>query len=305
MKVSIIGTGRVGATLAYTLTIRGLADELVLVDRRAELSEGEALDLTHAEAFTGHPVLIRAGGIADTEGSDLVVLACSAPWQDHFTSRMDLADDNVRLLSEVVPPLVERSPAACLLVITNPVDVMTFHALRISGLGPRRVFGAGTLIDSARFRAMLSAEVGIHPDDLRAYILGEHGETQFPVLSLAQAGGESLQENEAARRLAGQLARSGFEVVDRKGYTNYAVSMAAALVVEAVAWDTRRTMPLSVLVDGYLGVSGVCLSMPVVVGRRGITRILHPRFSEEEAVAFRRSAQVVAEAIRRYLPSGQ
>ncbi len=301
MKVSIIGTGKVGATLAYTLIIRGLADELVLVDRRREVAEGEALDLLHAEAFTGHPVAIRAGQTAESAGSDLLVLACSAPWQAHYTSRMDLAEENARMFSELLPPLVAQSPEACLLVITNPVDVMTYHSLRVSGLPPSRVFGTGTLIDSARFRTMLSTEVGIHPDDLRAYILGEHGETQFPVLSLAQAGGESLEENEAARRLAGRLARSGFEVVERKGYTNFAVSMAAALVVEAVAWDTRRTMPLSVLVDGYLGVSGVCLSMPVVVGRQGITRMLHPRFSQEEAAAFRRSAQVVAEAIRRCL----
>lgn len=302
MKVSIIGTGKVGSTLAYTLIIRGLADELVLVDRRAEVAEGEALDLLHAEAFTGHPVLVRAGQAAETDGSDLLVLACSVPWQAHYTSRMDLAEENARMFSQLVPPLVERSPAACLLVITNPVDVMTYHALQISGLPPSRVFGTGTLIDSARFRAMLSAEVGIHPDDLRAYILGEHGETQFPVLSLAQAGGESLEQNEAARRLARRLARTGFEVVERKGYTNFAVSMAAALVVEAVAWDTRRTMPLSVLVDGYLGISGVCLSMPVVVGRQGITRVLHPRFGADEAAAFRRSAEVVAEAIRRSLP---
>jgi L-lactate dehydrogenase len=298
MKVSIIGVGKVGATLAYTLTIRGLADELVLMDPRPEIAEGEALDLLHAEAFTEHRVSVRAGDSEATAGSDMLILACSAPWKSTYTSRLELARENTRLFTALIPGLVERSPAVKLLVVSNPVDVMTYHALRISQLPAGRVFGTGTLIDSARFRAMLSAKVGIHPDDLRAYILGEHGDSQFPVLSLAQAGGERLEESVGAGQLAEDASRSGYAVVDQKGYTSFAISMAAALVVEAVAWDTRRTMPLSVRVDGYLGVKDVCLSLPVVVGREGVTRLLHPKFRDEEAEAFRRCAGIVSEAIR-------
>jgi L-lactate dehydrogenase len=298
MKVSIIGVGNVGATLAYTLTIRGLTDELALMDQRPEVAQGEALDLLHAEAFTSQPVLVRAGGFDATAGSDLLVLTCSAPWKSTYASRADLARDNLRTFESLVPALVEQSPEAKLLVISNPVDVMTYHALRISRLPAHRVFGTGTLIDSARFRAMLSAEVGIHPDDLRAYILGEHGESQFPALSLAQAGGERLEESEIACRLAGEASRWGWAVVNQKGYTSFAISMAAALVVEAVARDTRRTMPLSVLIDGFLEVRDVCLSLPVVVGREGVVRVLQPKFRTEEADAFRHCAGVVAETIR-------
>jgi L-lactate dehydrogenase len=299
MKVSVIGVGRVGSTLAYTLLLRGLADELVLVDRQPGVAEGEALDLDHAEAFTAHPVAVRAGGLADTAGSDVVVLACSVPWSADYTSRFDIGRDNLAIFQDVVPPLAEASPRAKILVITNPVDVMTWHAIRLSGFEPGRVFGTGTLVDSARFRMLLSEKMGIHPDDLRAYTLGEHGDSQFPVFSLAVAGGTRIAENDATHEVFRQASRSGFEVVRRKGHTNYTISMAATLVIEAIAWDTRRTMPLSVRIDGFLGARDVCLSLPVVVGRAGVTRVLEPKLGEEESASFRRCAEIVREAIQR------
>ncbi|MGH8624307.1 MAG: hypothetical protein ACREYC_03170 [Gammaproteobacteria bacterium] len=166
---------------------------------------------------------------------------------------------------------------------------------------PSRVLGTGTLIDSARFRSMLSAEVGIHPDDLRAYILGEHGPSQFPALSLAQAGGEAIEDNRGRRRMFDQAVDAGFEVFRSKGYTNDAIAMAAALIIESIAFDKRHTMPISTLIDGYLGVRDVCLSVPVVVGREGITRVLQPDLNELEIDAFRASAVTVRGAINEML----
>lgn len=299
MKVAIVGMGRVGSALAFLLVERGVADELVLVDRQWQIAEGEALDLVHAQAFTHHTTRVYAGGEEDTSGADIIVLACSAPWRPGYTSRFDMGSANLRILRALVPVLAARSPQAKLLVISNPADVMTYHALQLSGFDAARVFGTGTLIDSARFRTLLSRTLGIHPDDVRAYILGEHGETQFPVFSLAMAGGMRIANDDATMALFDETTRAGFEVVNRKGHTNFAISMAAALVIEAIAHDTRRTMPLSVLVDGYLGVHDVCLSLPVVVGRAGITRVLHPTFSPEEAQAFHRCAEVVREGIAR------
>ena len=297
MRVSIVGMGRVGSTLAYTLLLRGLADELILVDDKGEIAQGEGLDLEHAEAFTGHPMSVRAGGPSDTAGSDVVVITCSVPWNPDYTNRFDIGRDNLRIYREIVPPLAEASPDAKLLIISNPVDVMTYHALELSGFPASRVFGTGTLIDSARFRTMLSARMGIHPDDLRAYILGEHGDSQFPAFSMATAGGTRIEEDSATDEIFRQASRSGFDVVHRKGHTNYAISMAAALVIEAVAWDTRRTMPLSVRIDGFLGVRDVCLSLPVVLGREGVTRVFEPDFGPDEADAFRRCAQIVRQAV--------
>ncbi len=304
MKVALVGQGRVGSTLAYTLLVRGLADEMVLVDRDADRALGEALDLQHAEAFIGHPVKIRAGGIAETAGSDIVILCCSAPWSAAYTSRFDLGRPNLALFRELVPPLAKASPGAKVLVVTNPVDVMTYHALELTGFGPERVFGTGTLIDSARFRTLLSGSMGIHPDDVRAYVLGEHGDTQFPIFRSAVAGGSRLIGEEAAHETLREVGRAGFEVVRLKGHTNYAISMAAALVVEAVAWNTCRTMPLSVRIDGIHGVRDACLSLPVVVGSRGIARVLEPDLDGGEVEAFRRCAAVMREGLARSLQAG-
>ena len=301
MKISLVGLGRVGSTLAYTLLLRGLADELVLLDCNRELAKGEALDLAHAEAFITHPMVVRDGDVDDSRDSDILIIACSVPWNQDYTSRFDIGYDNLKLLQEKIPPLAEASPNAKVLVITNPVDVMTYHVIQLTGFGPERVFGTGTLIDSARFRTMLSARMGIHPDDLRAYILGEHGDTQFPLSSMAMVGGSHILEDEATREIFRNASHAGFDVVRQKGHTNYAISMAAALVVEAIVWDTHRTMPLSVLVDGIQGVSDVCLSLPVVMGKDGITQVLEPELGETEVAAFLRCAEIVRHGIDRSL----
>jgi L-lactate dehydrogenase len=298
MKISVIGVGRVGSTVAYSAVVKGLVDEIVLVDRAREIAEGEAHDLLHAASFTAHPVDVRAGGYPETAGSDVVVICASVPWQPEFSSRLDLAVGNAKLYREIIPEIAAASPDAVLLVVTNPVDVLTYHALRISGFPPSRVIGTGTLVDSARFRALLSQEVGIHPDDLRAYILGEHGDSGFPALSVALTGGKRIDaESDRGREIFRTALQAGHFVFERKGYTNFAIAMAAATVIEAVARDSRRTMPVSVLVEGYLGVEDVSLSLPCVIGRQGIIRQLHPDLCEEEAAAFRRSAGIVREAI--------
>lgn len=299
MKVSIIGVGRVGSTVAYTLTMRGLGDELVLVNRRRQVAEGEAFDLQHALSFTDKPMTIRAGEVADTAGSDIVILCASVPTPPDITDRLALGPANAKLFDALIPPLAEASPRAILIVVSNPVDVLTHRTLILSHFEPTRVIGAGTLIDSARLRTMLSERVGIHPDDVRAYILGEHGASQFPAFSLARAGGAKLDERIANHALFEQAVDAGVRVFRHKGYTNYAISMATALIVDSIVHDARRTMPVSVRIDGWLGVSDVCLSVPAVVGRAGVTKVLTPELSDAEAAAFRRSAEVVREAIAR------
>ncbi|MEQ8846605.1 lactate dehydrogenase [Botrimarina sp.] len=297
MKVSIIGLGRVGSTLAYTLLLKEVAEELVLVNRSADLAEGDALDLQHARLFVDHHVDITAGGVAETTGSNVLAICASAPWKDEFKSRLDAAAANTRLFETLIPPLAKASPDAKILVVSNPVDVLTWHAIRLSGFEPHRVMGTGTLVDSARFRELISDQVGIHPADIRAYALGEHGDSQFMAFSCAEAGGEPLEDRPDRRAMFDEAVHAGIEVFRKKGYTNYAIAMAAAYVIEAIAGDARHTMPLSVLIDGYQGVSGVCLSVPVVVGRKGIIRWMKPELSEAEADAFRRSASVIRSTI--------
>jgi L-lactate dehydrogenase len=280
---------------------RGLADELILMDCNRKIATGEALDLQHAEAFTDHPMIVRSGEPDDTKGSDIIIISCSVPWNKDYTSRFDIGYDNLKLFQEIIPPLARLSTDAKVLIITNPVDVMTYHAIRLTGFEPGRVFGTGTLIDSARFRTMLSMRMGIHPDDIRAYILGEHGDTQFPIFSMAMAGGTRILKNKDTQEICREASRAGYHVMRQKGHTNYAISMAATLVIEAIVWDTHRTMPLSVLVDGFLDEREVCLSLPVVIGKDGITKVLEPNLGKDEIYAFHQCASIVRRGIERSL----
>lgn len=302
MKISIIGAGRVGTTLAYHIVLRGLASELVLQTRNLRRAEGDAMDLDHAQALLPTQAEIRAGDIPATHGSDILLVCASASYNPVMPSRLALGPDNARMLEELLPPLLDVSPNALLVMVSNPVDVLTWHALRITGLAPTRVFGTGTLLDSIRFRRALSRTKGIHPDDLRAYILGEHGESQFPAMSMAMAGAEPIDDTPAVRATFSEVSRSGIDIFHMKGHTSYGIAAATTAIVESIVLDEKRTMPLSVRIDGFCGVDDVCLSLPVVVGRQGITRVLQPKLNAEECRAFQQSALTVRRAIDESLP---
>ena len=298
MKVTIIGPGTVGMVLAYTLMLRGAAREIVLVGANRAKAEGEAMDLMHAQAFLQVPVSVRAGELADCAGSEVVAVCASVPTPEGLTSRNALAEGNARLMGEILPQVAAAAPETKLVMISNPVDVLTWQALELTGFPAERVMGTGTLVDSIRFREMLSALIGIHPDDLRAYILGEHGEHQFPAMSVAQAGGEKIDDTPERRALCDKAAHAGIEVFKKKRNTCYAIGQAAAYIIESILLDERRTVPLSVKIDGFLGVEGVCLSLPVVVGKHGVERVLHPDLSPIEAEQFRAAARAVKEVIQ-------
>lgn len=301
MKITIVGLGHVGSTLAHVLVMGGMADELVLINRTHRRAVGDALDLAHAASLAKRKVNVRAGDVEASRNSDLVVLTASAvrPPPDRPPSRLAMAEENAKLFETLTPPLYQASPEAVFLVITNPVDVLVWVTRKLTGAPATRVVGLGTLIDSARFRSLLSTEFGVHSDDIRAYILGEHGDSQLAALSTAVVGGEPIGDTARIRELMEQTIRSGVDVMQAKGYTNFAVASAAAMVVETIALDLRRTLPLSIELDDYLGVSDVCLSVPVVLGRKGVCRVLHPPLAASEIAAFGRSATIVREASAR------
>ncbi|WP_435016597.1 lactate/malate family dehydrogenase [Tundrisphaera sp. TA3] len=296
MKISVVGMGHVGGALAFALVLRAVPHELVVVGRTRDKVLGDANDLMHAAALV-RPMRVRAGELADTAGSDIIFLAASAA-KDAHGDRLDAAEVNARLFRELVPPLAQASPEAVIVVLSNPVDICTYVALKASGFPPGRVLGTGTLIDTARFRSLLSREIGINAIDIRAYILGEHGETQFPALSVASAGGMRLRtEDVDARALADKARGGGHQVAREKGYTNYAVALSATLIGQAIAEDARTVLPVSTLVDGFLGVKDVCLSLPCVIGRRGVDRILPVTLDADEVERFRASASVLRKVL--------
>ena len=297
MKISVVGVGRVGSTLAFALSQRNFVQELVLVGRDRNIARGEALDMGHAQSFVEVPTRITAGTVEDTAGSDILAVCASVPTPPDMADRSQLGPGNVKLMRELLPPLAKLSPAAILVMVSNPVDVLTRYAIEFTGYPANRVLGTGTLIDSARLRHELSLELRIHSNDLRAYILGEHGASQFAAMSCATAGGEAIDDTPKRRELIARVVRTGLEIARLKGYTNYGIALSATAIVEAIALDTKHTLPVSVAVDGFLGVTDVCLSLPAVLGRGGVERILHPHLNEAESQAFRASATAVRQQI--------
>lgn len=297
MKISIVGAGKVGVTVAFQLVLRGLATELVLNSRDRRRADGDARDLDHAQAMLPRQAEIGAGGVEETRGSRMLIVCASCEMGPGTVSRLSLGPKNVRMLEELLPPLLEVSPEAIVVMVSNPVDVLTWHALRITGLHPSRVIGTGTLLDSIRFRRALSRKTRIHPDDLRAYILGEHGDSQFPAMSTAMAGAEPIADTPEVRSLFRDVIGAGGDIFAKKGFTNFGVAAATNAIVESIVRDEKRTMPLSVRIDGFCDVRDVCLSVPVVLGKEGVERVLKPSLSEAECVAFRKSAEVVRAAI--------
>jgi L-lactate dehydrogenase len=289
--------GRVGSAIAFAATMEPIVSELVLLNRSLEKAVGDAMDLTHASVLRNSNMSIHAGAIEDAAGSDVIIFTPSVSPTRVDWKRSDLAIGNRVILEEWLPALAQSCPNAVLIMVTNPVDVMTYAAIQITGFPPQRVIGTGTLVDSIRYRSLLSAELQIHADDIRAYILGEHGDDQFAAYSVAMTGGEKFFPSETTRRLFRETVNLGYEVYNRKGYTNYGIALATMTIVDSIVYDLRHTMPVSVLVDGFLGVSDVCLSLPAVIGRAGVTRILHPPLSDDEADAFRHCAMKVRETI--------
>ena len=292
MKISITGTGRTGTAIAFALTLQGLADHIVLVSRDPSgKAEGDALDLAHAGvALNPKPTNITAGRLADAAGSDVVVVTNSVP-MDNMVDRNELAEGNSEIFKQMLPTLADDSPDAIFVIVTNPVDVMTHLAVRWAKLSPRRVIGTGTLIDTVRFRSLLAEMVGIHSHDVRAYVLGEHGEGMVPALSQATAGGVRLPESDAKIRDRFERARhAGIEILRHKGYTDYAVAACTAMIVGAIVDNTREVLPVSTTIDGPYGLRDVAMSLPCVIGRRGVLRVLQPTLSDDETAALLASA---------------
>jgi L-lactate dehydrogenase len=297
MKVSIVGIGHVGSSLGVALVAQGWMDELVLVGRNREKTEGEAMDLLHASAFT-RPVDVRAGDLSDTADSDVIAICIAGASTGDV--RHGATDTNSVILQDIIPKLAKVSPNGVFLMTSNPLDTMTTLTLRLSGLPPAQVIGSGTLLDTMRLRVLLSKNCDIHPMDIRAYVLGEHGDSQFAALSSASSGGARLPiKPKLLKKYADETVRAGYEIFRKKGYTNHGVAFAAARIINAIALDTHEVMPVSTLVTGDHGVRDVCLSLPAVIGRGGVLKTLKVELTAKEQQAFRNSAKVVKATLRK------
>ena len=302
-RVAIVGTGNVGATFAFALMLSGLAAEIVLIDVNRTRAEGEAMDLNHAVPFA-QQTRIWAGDYVDCDGADVTVISAGMA-QRPGESRIDLLRRNASVFAQIVPEVARHNPNGIILVATNPVDIMTHIAWRLSGLPASRVIGSGTILDTARFRYLLSQHFGVDPRSVHAYIIGEHGDSEVPVWSLANIAGMRLRDftrangmewNERAmEKIFHQTREAAYRIIDLKGATYYAVAAGLVRIVESILRNQRTVLSISSLVDGYSDVSDVCLSVPTVVDRGGVERVLQLELAPEEAEAFRRSGRFLKE----------
>ena len=297
-RVGLVGTGMVGATFAYALMQSGLANELNLVDADPARAEGEAMDLNHGMPFV-RPVQIRSGGYELLAGCDLVVVTAGAS-QRPGQSRLDLLRTNAGVIADVVPKVVAANPGGVILIATNPVDVLTQLASELAGLQHGRVFGSGTILDTARFRFLLGKHYGVDSRSVHASIVGEHGDTELPVWSLATiagipirdvAGPDGLQpDHDALDALFERTRDAAYQIIQRKRSTYYAIGLGLRAIVEAVLRDQHTVLTVSTPLRGAFGVEGIALSLPTVVGHGGAEQVLEIPMSIAEVAAFRHSA---------------
>lgn len=301
-KVAIVGAGAVGATLAYACLIRGVAHQVALYDVNTEKVRAEILDLRHGLQFVPRCDVVGGDDVGVCAGADVIAVTAGAKQRPGQT-RLDLAATNLRLCEALVPRLLEIAPDAILLMVTNPVDVLTYAALKISGLPGHRVLGTGTVLDSSRLRDLLAHHCGVAVQSVHAMIVGEHGDSEFPLWSSATIGfvpvdrfrlpGHRPVDEEAKQRIAAEVVTAAERVIRGKGATNYAIGLAASRIIEAVVRNESRVLPISSVLDGHYGLERVCLSVPAVVNRTGVGAVLDVPMTGHEAGLLRASANTV------------
>lgn len=306
MKIGIVGAGMVGSAAGFALALRGGASEVVFVDRNEALARAQAEDISHAVPFA-HPCKLGVGDYDALAGAGVVILAAGVA-QKPGESRLSLLARNAEVFSEVVGKVRHAAPEALLIVASNPVDIMTEVAQRASNLPPERVIGSGTVLDTARFRALLAEHLGVSAHSVHAFVLGEHGDSEVLAWSAARAGGEpvarfaaqlgaALTDDIRARIDAG-VRRAAYSIIAGKGATWYGIGAGLARIVQAIRDDQRAVLTVSIRAPQVAGVEDVALSLPRILGAGGVVATLHPELDGAETAALKRSAEILKETAR-------
>lgn len=304
-KISIIGAGFVGSTSAFAIIDAGIASDIVLVDINHEKAKAEAMDLSHGAAFV-KTVNVTAGTLEDTKNSDLIIITAGIGPKPN-ESRLDVLNKNIPVFKDIVPKLAQLSPNSILLVVSNPVDILTYLAYKYSGFPSNRVLGSGTVLDTSRFKSILSKQFDVDARNIHAYIIGEHGDSEIASWSLTKIAGMSVDEycqtlnmscNQNFKEdIQYEVKHAAYEIINRKGYTNYAIALAVRRISEAILDDEQSILTVSGLLNGVYGISDVCLAMPCIVGREGIRKILPIPLSKSEFDQLQNSANLLKDII--------
>lgn len=301
-KLTVVGAGSVGASVAYAALIRGSARHVALYDIAAEKVEAEVLDLAHGTQFTGSSDITGGADVSVAEGSHVVVITAGAK-QNPGQTRTELAATNAAIIRDMMPRLLEVAPNAIYVIVTNPCDVLTVLAHEATGLPARRIFASGTVLDTSRLRWKLAQRAGVATSSVHAWIVGEHGDTEFPLWSTATIGSVPITEfdlpdgtrfdREQLDAIAVDVRDAAYKVIKGKGATNYAIGLSSARIVEAILRDEHAILPVSTVLQGFHDIDGMALSVPSVVSARGAVPLPGTPFSDAELTLLRRSADAL------------
>lgn len=305
-KISIIGAGFVGSTIAYSLILSGITSEIVIVDINNEKSIGEVMDLNHGISFVS-PVNILSGQYKDIKDSDIIIITAGVNQKPEET-RLDLAKRNIDIFKEIVPEIVTYADDAILLVVSNPVDILTYATYKISGFNKNKVIGSGTVLDTSRFKYLLSTHTGIDARNIHTFILGEHGDSEVPIWSATNIAGMSMEQfcsscskcsGISKYNIFNDVKNAAYEIIKRKGATYYAVGLAVRRVVECILRNEHSVLTVSSLLEGQYGINDISLSLPCIVGNKGIENIIEISLSEDEILALQSSGMVIKDIIEK------
>lgn len=304
-KAAMIGCGFVGAASAFALMQSGLFSEMVLIDANREKAEGEALDISHGLPFA-RPMKIYAGDYPDLADAEVIVVTAGAN-QKPGETRLDLVKKNVGIFQSIIPQITKYNKNAIMLIVANPVDILTYAAVKISGLPENRVFGSGTVLDTARLKYLIGEHLSVDNRSVHTFIIGEHGDSEFPAWSCTNVSGVPLSRfcdmrgfhdhDQGMENLAESVKNSAYEIIGKKGATYYGIAMSVRRICEAIVRDEKSILPVSGMQHGEYGISGVALSTPVIVGKNGIESAVPLQLSEEELEKLAKSAETLKQVI--------
>lgn len=307
VKISVIGAGYVGSTTAYTLMLAGLAEEIVIVDVNKDKALGESMDISHGAAFV-NPVNIVPGGYEETLNSDIVIITAGVA-QKPGDTRLDLVNKNIEIFKGIVPEVVKYSPDSIILVVTNPVDILSYVTYKLSGFPKERVLGSGTVLDTSRLRASLSEYFNIDARSIHGYIIGEHGDSEIVAWSLTNIAGMNIDDY--CKRVKKDecdlsfkeyiplgVKNAAYEMINTKGYTNYGVAVAVRRICEAIIRDERSLLTVSSLLEGEFDEEDIYIGIPSIVGKTGLVRPIEVKLEEDELKSFKSSAKIMRDIIK-------
>ncbi len=300
-KLAIIGAGRVGTSFAYAAIIKKIVSEIVLIDEFKEKAKGEAMDLNHGIAYS-ETIRVYDGTYKDLKNADYIVITAGAS-QKPGETRIDLAKKNIEILKQIIPNILKYNRTAKIILVSNPVDILTYATYKISGLPNNQIFGSGTSLDTSRFRFLLGRYFGVSPDSVDAYIIGEHGDSEVAVYSNADIAGIKLKDfknfsKEKMQEIYEKTKNAAYEVIKYKGSTHYAIGLVMTEIIEAMIHNQNKVLPISSILNGEFGIKNVALSLPCVIGANGVHKVLEISLDKKELECLKKSAEKLKKIIK-------